>query len=111
MDLLKNSFKAALQRREPQFGLWLGLADTYAAEICAGAGFDWLLIDGEHAPNDLRTILAQLQAVASSRSQPVVRPPVGDQTLLKQLLDIGARNLLVPLVETADQATEIVRYT
>lgn len=111
MDVLKNSFKAALQRREPQFGLWLGLADSYCAEICAGAGFDWLLIDGEHAPNDLRSILAQLQALAAYPVHPIVRPPVGDVHLIKQLLDIGAQTLLIPLVESAESARLLVSAT
>ncbi len=111
MDLLKNRFKAALVRQEPQFGLWLGLADSYSAEVCAGAGFDWLLIDGEHAPNDVRSILAQLQALAPYPVHPVVRPPIGDVHLIKQLLDIGAQSLLVPLVESADQARQLVSAT
>src|ERR1700680_2793691 len=104
MDVLKNPFKAAIQRLEPQFGLWLGLADSYSAEICAGAGFDWLLIDGEHAPNDVRSILGQLQAIAPYPVHPVVRPPAGDVALIKQLLDIGAQSLLIPMVETAEPA-------
>ena len=69
----KNAFKAALARREAQIGLWLSLADGYVAEMVATAGFDWLLIDAEHAPNDLRTVLAQLQAVAPYPVSPVVR--------------------------------------
>ena len=111
MELQKNPFKAALQRPEPQFGLWLGLADSYCAEICAGAGFDWLLIDGEHAPNDVRSILAQLQALAPYPVHPIVRPPVGETHLIKQLLDIGAQTLLIPLVETADDARRLVAAT
>lgn len=111
MDLLKNPFKAALQRQEPQFGLWLGLADSYSAEICAGAGFDWLLVDGEHAPNDVRTVLAQLQALAAYSVHPVVRPPLGDVHLIKQLLDIGAQSLLIPLVESTDYARLLVSAT
>src|SRR5579864_1733205 len=111
MDLLKNPFKAALQRKDPQFGLWLGLADSYSAEICAGAGLDWLLIDGEHAPNDVRTILAQLQALAAYPVHPVVRPPVGDVHLITQLLDIGAQSLLIPIVESGDDARLLVSAT
>ena len=111
MHSLTNTFKAALQRNDPQFGLWLGLADSYSAEICAGAGFDWLLIDGEHAPNDVRTILGQLQALAAYPVHPVVRPPIGDVHLLKQLLDIGAQNLLIPLVESAEYARLLVSAT
>ncbi len=111
MDILKNRFKAALLKREPQFGLWLGLADSYSAEICAGAGFDWLLIDGEHAPNDVRSILTQLQAMAAYPVHPIVRPPVGEVRLIKQLLDIGAQSLLIPLVESADFARQLVSAT
>jgi 4-hydroxy-2-oxoheptanedioate aldolase len=104
-----NRFKQALQSRETQIGLWLALADPYAAELCAGAGFDWLLIDGEHAPNDLRTILAALQAVAPYPVRPVVRVPHGDKALIKQVLEIGATNLLVPMVDSAEQARALVR--
>lgn len=104
-----NTFKRALQDREPLIGLWLGLADSYAAELCATAGFDWLLIDGEHGPNDLRSTLRALQAVAPYPSAPVVRIPQGDPALIKQVLEIGACNLLVPMVESAAQAQGIVR--
>ncbi|WP_034354047.1 4-hydroxy-2-oxoheptanedioate aldolase [Deinococcus phoenicis] len=106
-----NAFKTALTQGDTLYGFWLALADAYSAEVCAGAGFDWLVIDGEHAPNDVRSILAQLQAVAPYPSAPVVRPPVGDPVLIKQLLDIGARNLLIPMVETAAQARELVAAT
>ncbi|MDB5890507.1 MAG: putative 4-hydroxy-2-oxovalerate aldolase [Polaromonas sp.] len=108
-----NSFKKALATRQAQIGLWLGLADAYSAELCAGAGFDWLLIDGEHAPNDLRSILGQLQAVAPYASHPVARVPMGlgsgGTALIKQYLDLGVQTLLVPMVDTAEQAAELVR--
>jgi 4-hydroxy-2-oxoheptanedioate aldolase len=107
----RNPFKAALAAGQPQIGLWLSMADPYLAEVSATAGFDWLLIDGEHAPNDLRSTLAALQAVAPYRSQPVVRAVAGDVPLIKQLLDIGAQNLLVPMVDTADQARALVSAT
>ncbi|MCE0777576.1 4-hydroxy-2-oxoheptanedioate aldolase [Pseudomonas sp. NMI542_15] len=106
---MKNSFKARLKSGEPQIGLWLGLADAYCAELAANAGFDWLLLDGEHAPNDIRSLLSQLQSVAPYPSQPVIRPVVGDTALIKQVLDIGAQTLLVPMVETAEQAQHLVR--
>ncbi|MFN3771412.1 MAG: 4-hydroxy-2-oxoheptanedioate aldolase [Ectopseudomonas guguanensis] len=109
MDMPINTFKQRLQSGEAQIGLWLGLADPYCAELAANAGFDWLLIDGEHAPNDLRGLLGQLQAVAPYPSQPVIRPVIGDTALIKQLLDIGAQTLLVPMVESAEQARELVR--
>lgn len=107
--MLKNAFKARLKAGEPQIGLWLGLADAYCAELAANAGFDWLLIDGEHAPNDLRSLLGQLQAIAPYPSQPIIRPVVGDTALIKQVLDIGVQTLLVPMVESAEQARELVR--
>ncbi|MET3441483.1 4-hydroxy-2-oxoheptanedioate aldolase [Variovorax paradoxus] len=106
-----NSFKTALAAHRPQVGLWLSMADPYMAEVSATAGFDWLLIDGEHAPNDLRSTLAALQAVAPHAAQPVVRAVQGETALIKQLLDIGAKNLLVPMVDTAEQARALVSAT
>ena len=106
-----NSFKQALAKPGAQIGLWLGLADPYAAELCATTGFDWLLIDGEHGPNDLRSMLAALQAIAPYPVHPVVRIPQGDATLIKQVLEIGATSLLVPMVESTDQARALVRAT
>lgn len=106
-----NPFKTALAAGRPQLGLWLSMADPYLAEVSATAGFDWLLIDGEHAPNDIRSTLAALQAVAPYPGQPVVRAVHGDTALIKQLLDIGARNLLVPMVDTAEQARALVAAT
>ena len=108
MDMPINTFKQRLQSGETQIGLWLGLADPYCAELAANAGFDWLLIDGEHAPNDLRGMLGQLQAVAPYPSHPVIRPVIGDTALIKQVLDIGVQTLLVPMVESAAQAQELV---
>ena len=84
MKTPENTFRSALARGEQQIGLWLALADSYPAELCAGCGYDWLLIDGEHAPNDLRSMLAALQAVAPSPTHPVVRIPKGDDALIKQ---------------------------
>ncbi|SDD72421.1 2,4-dihydroxyhept-2-enedioate aldolase [Cupriavidus sp. YR651] len=106
-----NPFKAALAARQPQVGLWISMATPYLAEVSATAGFDWLLIDGEHAPNDVRSILAQLQAVAPYPAEPVVRAVSGDVALIKQLLDIGARTLLIPMVDTAEQARRMVSAT
>lgn len=79
----------------------MGLADAYIAEISAGAGFGWLLIDAGHAPNDLRSSAAQLQTLAASDSDAVVRPPIGETWIIKRLLDTGAQSLLIPMVETA----------
>ena len=111
MQLPANPFKAALARKEAQIGLWVGLADAYAAELLAMAGFDWLLIDNEHAPNDVRSTLGQLQAIAPYASHPVVRPVEGRTAVIKQYLDIGAQTLLVPMVDTAGHAAEIVAAT
>ncbi|KOF52577.1 alpha-dehydro-beta-deoxy-D-glucarate aldolase, partial [Achromobacter sp. DMS1] len=109
-----NRFKAALRAGQPQIGLWLGLGSPYTAEICAGAGFDWLLIDGEHGPNDTLTLLSQLQSIAAyPASHPIARVPMGHgevgEMLIKQYLDLGAQTLLVPMVDTAEQAGRIVR--
>ncbi|MBC3421932.1 MULTISPECIES: 4-hydroxy-2-oxoheptanedioate aldolase [Pseudomonas] len=109
MEMPINHFKQRLRNGKPQIGLWLGLADAYCAELAANAGFDWLLIDGEHAPNDLRGMLSQLQAVAPYSSQAVIRPVIGDTALIKQVLDLGAQTLLVPMVESAEQARQLVR--
>ena len=112
MNLPVNSFKQALAQKQAQIGLWLCMADAYSSEICAGAGFDWLLIDGEHAPNDVRSILAQLQAMAPYASHPVARVPMGHghvgEALIKQYLDIGVQTLLVPMVDTPAQAAALV---
>lgn len=106
-----NAFKEAISARTTQIGIWQALASPYTAEICAGAGFDWLLFDAEHGPNDIPLVLSQLQAVAASSAEPVVRLPVADAVLVKQYLDIGARSLLVPMIETADTAEAMVRAT
>lgn len=108
MELPRNPFKQALRAGQPQIGLWVGMAEPYVAEMLATSGFDWLLLDGEHAPNDVRSLLGQLQAVAPYATHPIVRPVVGDTVLIKQLLDIGAQTLLIPMVETAGQAKSLV---
>lgn len=104
-----NAFKQAIAAEGAQIGLWLGLADPYTAELCATGGFDWLLVDGEHGPNDLRSMLGALQAIAPYPSHPVVRIPKGDTALIKQVLEIGATTVLVPMVESADEAQALVR--
>ena len=108
MKLAANVFKARLLAGEPQFGIFVAMVDPVAAEISAGAGFDWLMIDMEHAPNDLRTVLHQLQAIAASGVPVAVRPPVGDPVVIKRLLDIGVQTLVIPMVESAEQAAALV---
>lgn len=108
MPAPKNTFKQALNEGRAQIGCWVGLADAYTAEIAATAGFDWLLVDGEHAPNDLRSILEQVRVIDASNSAPVARLPIGETWMIKQYLDAGVQNLLVPMVESGAQAAEMV---
>ncbi len=104
-----NTFKAAMAAGTPQIGLWVGLANANAAEALAGTGYDWLLLDGEHAPNSPQTILEQLRAVAPYPVQSVVRPVVGDVALVKQYLDVGAQTLLIPMIDTPEHAALMVQ--
>lgn len=106
-----NTFKAALDRGDMQYGCWAGFADPYPTEVLATAGFDWLVIDGEHAPNDIPTIMAQLAVLDGKHSEGVVRLPMGEAWLIKQVLDAGAQSLLIPLVDSAEQARDLVRAT
>jgi 4-hydroxy-2-oxoheptanedioate aldolase len=109
--MIKNPFKHALKEGRQQIGLWGSLADPYAAEMLAGTGFDWYLIDGEHSPNDLRSMLGQLQALAPYPTHAIVRTVIDDVALIKQVLEIGAQTLLVPMVDTAGQAARVVAAT
>ena len=105
-----NLFKQQLLAQQAQIGLWLGLANPLSAELCALAGFDWLLIDGEHAPNTLSSILAQAQAITGvPGNQVLARLPVGDPVLVKQYLDLGVQTILIPMVESAAQAHAMVQ--
>ncbi len=111
MPAPENRLKRALAEGRMQRGVWLGLASPIVAEMAAHAGFDWCLIDGEHGPNDIPLILTQLQAMAGAPAAPVVRIPVNETHLIKQVLDLGVQTLLVPLVDTAAQAAEAARAT
>lgn len=104
----RNAFKQALSRFDRQVGLWCALANPVAAEILAGAGFDWIVIDGEHAPNDITTLLPQLQAMRGGTAEPVYRVPWNDAVIIKRALDVGARSLLVPFVQNAEEARKAV---
>jgi 4-hydroxy-2-oxoheptanedioate aldolase len=108
MDLPKNAFKQGLRAGRQQIGLWVSLANANAAEIVAGSGFDWLVLDGEHSPNSPITVLEQLRAVAGYPVSPVVRPAWNDKVLIKRYLDIGTQTLLVPYVQDVDEAQEAV---
>ena len=118
MDIPANNFKRAIAARNPQIGLWTSLCSEYAAEVVAGSGFDWLLLDTEHSPNDLFMVTRQLQAVAagnvgipSSPAHPVVRPAWNDMVLIKRYLDAGAQSLLIPYIQTEEEARNAVAYT
>lgn len=104
-----NTFKKALSDGKTLFGCWMSIAEGYTAEILSTSGFDWLLIDGEHSPNDIRSIRDQMVALKGSDSHPVVRVPIGETWVIKQALDVGVQSILVPMVETADQARDLVR--
>ena len=111
MDLPRNRFKEALRAGRAQIGLWSSLSSSYTVEVIAGAGFDWLLLDMEHSPNDLESLLGQLQAAAPYATHPVVRVPWNDMVAIKRVLDVGAQSLLVPYVSTAQEAAAAVSYT
>jgi 4-hydroxy-2-oxoheptanedioate aldolase len=107
---LPETFAARIAHSDrPQIGLWACSGSPVMAEIVAGSGVDWVLIDAEHSPNGLESILAQLYAVSAYPVAPVVRVPIGEPVVIKQVLDLGAQNLLVPMVDSAEQAAELVR--
>ena len=106
-----NAFRAALLAHKPLIGCWCSLANPNTAEVLGLAGFDWLLIDGEHAPNDVTSLVPQLMALKDSSSAPVVRPPWNEPVIIKRLLDAGFHNFLMPFVESADQARAAVAAT
>ena len=111
MELPGNAFKHALKAGRAQIGLWSSLSSNYSVEVTAGAGFDWLLLDMEHSPNDLESLLAQLQAAAPYATHPVVRVPWNDMVTMKRVLDVGAQSLLVPYVSSAEEARAAVAHT
>ena len=109
MPAPKNTFKAALAAKQPQIGCWMSFGSPLAAELMSQTGFDWLVIDGEHAPNDILSITDQLRAMNGSLSHPVVRVPIYRDWILKQVLDAGAQTVLVPMIDTAEEAAAVVR--
>jgi 2-dehydro-3-deoxyglucarate aldolase len=106
-----NQFRRDLINGKPLIGCWCSLASPITTEILGLAGFDWLLLDGEHAPNDVLSFIPQLMALKDSRSAPVVRPPWNDTVMIKRLLDAGFYNFLVPFIESADDARRAVAAT
>lgn len=111
MHIPVNKFKQAIQNGQHQKGLWTTLASSYSTEVVAGAGFDWLLLDMEHSPNEMDTILQQLQTVAAYPVHPVVRPVWNDPLAIKRLLDIGVQTLLIPYVQNRAEAEKAVQAT
>jgi 4-hydroxy-2-oxoheptanedioate aldolase len=111
MKLPQNSFTAAVKARKKQVGLWVSLSDNYAAEAVASAGYDWLLVDMEHSPGDMQTVLSQLQAIGQHGSTAIVRPPWNEPVVVKRLLDMGAPGLLFPMVQTVAECKAAVAAT
>src|SRR5258705_4535736 len=111
MELPQNSFKRALKAGITQIGLWSSLSSHYTVEVIAGAGYDWILLDCEHSPNDLESLLAQLQACAPYATAPVVRVPWNDMVNIKRVLDIGTQSLLIPYVCSPEEAKAAVAAT
>ena len=111
MELPRNHFKHAIAAGKQQIGLWSSLSSNYTVEVIAGAGFDWILLDTEHSPNDLESVLSQLQACAPYESHPIVRVAWNDAVLIKRYLDAGAQSLLIPFVQNADEARAAVAAT
>ncbi len=111
MDLPRNHFKHALAQGRHQIGFWCSLASHISAELLAGSGFDWLLLDTEHSPLDISMALSQLQAGREHRGQPVVRPPWNDFVAIKRRLDMGAQTLLIPTINDAAEAEAAVAAT
>jgi 4-hydroxy-2-oxoheptanedioate aldolase len=111
MDNTRNAFKHALAAGELQIGLWSSLASNIAAEVIADSGFDWILLDTEHSPNEVADLVPQLQAVQRGTATPIVRPAWNDLVLIKRVLDLGPQTILVPYVQTRDEAVAAVAAT
>jgi 4-hydroxy-2-oxoheptanedioate aldolase len=111
MELPPNMFKRAIREGRPQIGLWASLCSNLSVEVIASSGFDWILIDTEHAPNEVPMVMSQLQAAALGTAAPVVRPAWNDMVIMKRLLDVGAQNFLVPYVQTPEEARAAVAAT
>ena len=108
MEIPHNKFKTLLVQGRQQIGLWCTLSDPYVCELMAGSRFDWLLIDTEHAPADVESVLAQLQAISAYDVAPIVRPATNSTVLIKRYLDIGVQTLLIPYVQSAQEAAQAV---
>jgi 4-hydroxy-2-oxoheptanedioate aldolase len=106
-----NHFKHAIAAGKLQLGLWSGLSNNITVEVLANAGFDWLLLDTEHSPNELPMVHSQLQAISRGKTHPIVRPPWNDTVTIKRFLDVGVQTLLIPFIQNAQQAADAVAAT
>jgi 4-hydroxy-2-oxoheptanedioate aldolase len=111
MELQRNEFKHAIAAGKLQIGLWNSLCSNIVTEIVCYSGFDWLLLDTEHSPNELPAVMAQLQSVQRGTATPIVRPAWNDAVLIKRILDVGAQSILVPFVQNAEEAKRAVAAT
>ena len=111
MKLASNPFTRAIQTGEKQIGLWLSLSNNFSAEVVASSGFDWVLVDMEHSPNDISSVLSQLQVFAAYSTTAIVRPQWNDPVMVKRLLDIGANGLLFPMIQMVEEAEKAVAST
>ena len=111
MELPVNHFKHAIAAGRPQIGLWCSFPTHHTVEVLCRSGFAWLLLDMEHSPNDMGTLHTQLMATAGGTATPIVRAPWNDMVMIKRCLDVGAQTLLLPYVQTAQEATNAVAYT
>ena len=111
MELKRNAFKAALAGGELQIGLWSSLCSNIVTEVIGDSGFDWILLDTEHSPNELPGLVSQMQSLATGTATPIVRPAWNDAVLIKRILDAGAQALLIPFVQNADEAQQAVAAT
>ena len=111
MELTVNKFKQALKAGKPQIGIWSSLSSHIVAEILAHSGFDWVLLDTEHSPNELPMVQNQLHAMQGGSANPVVRVPWNDMVMIKRFLDIGAQSLLIPYVQSVEEAQNAVKFT
>jgi len=107
----RNAFKHDLAAGKLQIGLWSSLCSNIAAEIISDSGFDWILLDTEHSPNEIPDLVGQLQAMQASKTTPIIRPAWNDAVLAKRALDIGAQTLLFPYVQNAEEASAAVAST
>ena len=111
MKMRTNTFTQAIRAGQKQIGLWASLSNNYSAEVLATAGYDWMLLDMEHSPNEVPLVMGQLQALAASSTTAIVRPDWNDAVKVKRLLDIGAPGLLFPMVQSVDEAEKAVAAT